>query len=143
MPDADKLTPADPRDLTDAVAFALRFEGRRRVHTADEYMAEHQVGESVTGRIVEAGAGRAKVELGEGVFAECQVREETANGSSAPESAAKTDLASLTAMLSAKWKQGPAAASPQNEDPRAGQIRTFRLLKLDQPNKKIEVELAG
>jgi hypothetical protein len=39
MPDADKLTPADPRDLTDAVAFALRFEGRRRVHTADEYMA--------------------------------------------------------------------------------------------------------
>jgi small subunit ribosomal protein S1 len=111
--------------------------------TADEYMAEHQVGESVTGRIVEAGAGRAKVELGEGVFAECQVREETANGSIAPEPTAKTDLASLTAMLSAKWKQGPAASSPQNESPRAGQIRTFRILKLDQPNKKIEVELAG
>jgi hypothetical protein len=46
-------------------------------------------------------------------------------------------------MLSAKWKQGPAAASPPNESPRAGQIRTFRILKLDQPNKKIEVELAG
>jgi hypothetical protein len=40
MPDApDKLTPADPQDLADAVAFALRFEGRKRVHTADEYMA--------------------------------------------------------------------------------------------------------
>jgi len=40
MPDADaKLTPADPRDLAGAVAFALRFEGRKRVHTADEYMA--------------------------------------------------------------------------------------------------------
>jgi small subunit ribosomal protein S1 len=111
--------------------------------TADEYMAEHQVGESVTGRIVEAGKGRAKVELGEGVFAECQVREETANSASLPEPAAKTDLTSLTAMLSAKWKQGPVAASPQNESPRAGQIRTFRILKLDQPNKKIEVELAG
>jgi hypothetical protein len=37
--DADKLMPADPRDLADAVAFALRFEGRRRVHSADEYMA--------------------------------------------------------------------------------------------------------
>jgi hypothetical protein len=36
---ADKLTPADPRDLADAVAFALRFEGRKRVHSADEYMA--------------------------------------------------------------------------------------------------------
>jgi hypothetical protein len=40
MPDVeDKLTPADPRDLADAVAFALRFEGRRSVHSADEYMA--------------------------------------------------------------------------------------------------------
>jgi hypothetical protein len=40
MPDdADKLTPADPHDLADAVAFALRFDGRRRVHSADEYMA--------------------------------------------------------------------------------------------------------
>ena len=32
--------------------------------TADEYIAEHQVGESVTGRIVEASKGRAKIELG-------------------------------------------------------------------------------
>ncbi len=36
---ADKLTPAEPRDLADAIAFALRFEGRKRVHQADEYMA--------------------------------------------------------------------------------------------------------
>jgi hypothetical protein len=40
MSDADeKLTPADPRDLADAIAFSLRFEGRKRVHQADEYMA--------------------------------------------------------------------------------------------------------
>ncbi len=111
--------------------------------TADEYIAEHQVGESVTGRIVETSKGRAKMELGEGVFAECRLREESSNGSTAPEPAAKADLSSLTAMLSAKWKQGPAAASAQQETPRAGQVRTFRILKLDQPNKKIEVELAG
>jgi hypothetical protein len=46
-------------------------------------------------------------------------------------------------MLSAKWKQGPTAAAAQQEAPRAGQVRTFRILKLDQPGKKIEVELAG
>src|SRR5208337_765109 len=91
--------------------------------TADEYIAEHQVGESVTGRIVEASKGRAKVELGDGVFAECRI-EETGNGSkeasSTPEAAApKADLGSLTAMLSAKWKQGPATASVQQEAPRA------------------------
>lgn len=116
--------------------------------TADEYIAEHQVGESVTGRIVEASKGRAKVELGDGVFAECKLREEAGNGSKAGSDApapvaAKADLGSLTAMLSAKWKQGPAAAAAQQEAPRAGQVRTFRILKLDQPNKKIEVELAG
>src|SRR5208282_432632 len=53
--------------------------------TADEYIAEHKVGESVTGRIVEASAGRAKVVLGEGVFAECLMREEATNGTKAPE----------------------------------------------------------
>jgi hypothetical protein len=40
MPDLDeKLTPADPADLADAIAFALRYSGRKRVHHADEYMA--------------------------------------------------------------------------------------------------------
>jgi hypothetical protein len=37
--DGEKLTPADPRDLADAIAFALRYRGRKRVHQADEYMA--------------------------------------------------------------------------------------------------------
>ncbi len=40
MPDADKLTPADVSDLANALAFALRFHGRKRVHNADEIMAE-------------------------------------------------------------------------------------------------------
>ena len=39
MSDADKLTPADPRDLAEALSFALRYHGRKRVHQADEYMA--------------------------------------------------------------------------------------------------------
>ena len=40
MSDADKLTPADPSDLAAALAFALRYQGRKRVHNADEIMAE-------------------------------------------------------------------------------------------------------
>jgi small subunit ribosomal protein S1 len=116
--------------------------------SSDEYIAEHQVGESVTGRIAEASKGRAKVELGEGVFAECRMPEDSGNGSKAGSStpepaAAKADISSLTAMLSARWKQGPTVAAAQAEAPRAGQVRTFRILKLDRENKKIEVELAG
>jgi hypothetical protein len=42
MPDDadEKLTPADPADLADAIAFALRYSGRKRVHQADEYMTK-------------------------------------------------------------------------------------------------------
>ena len=37
MPDApDRLTPAEPRDLADAIAFALRYSGGKRVRDADE-----------------------------------------------------------------------------------------------------------
>src|SRR5580704_474813 len=40
MPDdADTLTPAEPRDLADAIAFALRYSGGKRVRDADEVVA--------------------------------------------------------------------------------------------------------
>jgi hypothetical protein len=39
-PPADRLTPASPDDLASALAFALRFHGRKRTHNADEIMAE-------------------------------------------------------------------------------------------------------
>jgi hypothetical protein len=40
MPDDDKLAPADPNDLAEAIAIALRYRGKKRVHQADEYMAQ-------------------------------------------------------------------------------------------------------
>lgn len=39
MPGPDKLAPADRNDLAESIAFALRFEGRKRKHNAAEYMA--------------------------------------------------------------------------------------------------------
>jgi hypothetical protein len=38
MPD-DKLTPADPQDFADSIAFALLFSGRKRVHDSEKSMA--------------------------------------------------------------------------------------------------------
>ncbi len=38
--DRDTLTPASADDLADALPFALRFQGRKRNHSADEIMAE-------------------------------------------------------------------------------------------------------
>ena len=39
----------------------------------DEYLAEHKIGETVTGRIVDLSGSRAKVELGQGVTASAKL----------------------------------------------------------------------
>ena len=36
---SERLTPATPEDLADTLAFALRFDGRKRKHDAAEMMA--------------------------------------------------------------------------------------------------------
>ncbi len=112
--------------------------------TADEYIGEHRAGETVTGRIVESTHGQAKVELGDGVYADCRLPAQSEDEPAATQPAPAADLSSLTAMLSAKWKQGAASSKTARPEPvRSGQIRTFRIVKLDQSTKKIEVELAG
>ena len=41
MPENDpNLRSATPLELADALAFALRFSGRKRTHQADEFMAQ-------------------------------------------------------------------------------------------------------
>ena len=104
----------------------------------DEYIAEHKEGDLVTGRLMEESGGQGRVELGQGIYAACNMK---AAAAAAPELAkpAKGDLSSLSAMLQTRWKTGPAAAKA--EPPRAGQIRSFRITHLDQAAKKIVVEL--
>ena len=34
-----KLSPADPEDFADPIAFALNFSGRKRMHDSDTFMA--------------------------------------------------------------------------------------------------------
>ena len=62
-------------------------------------------------------------------------------GSGSSKSNSKPDLSSLGSMLQARWKGGaPAVREP--EPVRSGQIRKFRIAKLDPATKKIELELA-
>jgi hypothetical protein len=39
MPDTPHLRPATSDEIADALSFALRFQGRKRVHQADDMMA--------------------------------------------------------------------------------------------------------
>ena len=109
----------------------------------DEYIAEHKAGDKVSGRLVELSQKRAKVELGEGVVAVCRLPVEAKPGKGAEAAEPKTDIATLTAMLSDKWKRGGASAGGGSQEPvRAGQVRSFRIALLDPGSKTIELELA-
>ncbi len=110
--------------------------------TVDEYIAGHKPGEVVTGRVLDAGKGHARVELGEGVIAECRLPSGE-SVSERPLAQGQADLSSLTAMLAAKWKGGKASAAASHEEPvRAGQVRSFRISSLDSGLKRVDVELA-
>jgi len=104
----------------------------------DEYLAEHKEGDVVTGRLVDESGTQA--ELGEGIRATCRgtAAKASQREASAP---AKADLSSLSSMLQARWKTG-AGAPAKAEPARAGQVRSFRIVKLDRAAKKIDVELA-
>ncbi len=113
------------------------------VESAMDQMA---VGEILTGRIAKIEAGKATVEIGDGVTGVCSIK---------PKSAAKksialgqtSDLGSLKSMLESAWKgsdddgQGPAAAESSGEEEplTSGSIHTFRVERLDKANGVIEL----
>jgi len=115
--------------------------------TVDHYISEHQLGETVSGRLIEVQANRARVELGEGVIATCQFKPKVEDRPQpVPERKGSSDVSSLTAMLSARWKGsgGPVeASSPAKQPVRAGEVRSFRISSLDAAKKVIELELAS
>ena len=128
----------------------IRLSMKQLVPTGlDEYVAEHKEGDVVTGRILEISGKQARVELGEGIQAQCKITEAGAEKQKAGESGntqtdaapAKADLSSLGSMLQARWKSGTALSSSKPEGLRSGQVRTFRISKLDAAAKKIELEL--
>ncbi len=121
----------------------LRLSMKQLVPTSlDEYIAEHKRGDVITGRVIEESGGTAHVQLGEGIQATCRL---TASIPAKEEntSAAKADLSSISSMLQARWKgssAGTVASKP--EAIHAGQIRNFRIAKLDPETKTIELEPA-
>jgi len=108
----------------------------------DEYIAEHKVGDVVTGRLIEESGDQARVELGEGIRATCKMTAVAQAKEEPKAEGAKVDMSSLGAMLKSRWKDGPAVSTAKPEVAHAGQIRSFRIVKLDPAAKKIELELA-
>ena len=120
----------------------MRLSMKQLVPTSiDEYLAEHKVGDTVSGRVVETSP--AVVELGEGIRASCHAAAASAGKPAAPAAASsKADLSSLSSLLQARWKGNAPAPSNAPEPLQVGQVRTFRIVRLDPAAKQLEVETA-
>jgi small subunit ribosomal protein S1 len=122
----------------------MRLSMKQLVPTSlDEYIAEHKTGDVVTGRVIDTD-GQVRVELGEGIQATCRMQSGAVVTASTEQPAGgKADMSSLGAMLQARWKGGSTATANSKQDTlRAGQVRSFRITKLDPEKKSIEVEAA-
>jgi small subunit ribosomal protein S1 len=106
----------------------------------DEYIAEHKEGDVVTGRLIEVSGADATVELGEGIRSRCRVAAAAPAKEEQAASAGKVDLSAFSSMLKERWKSGPVSAA-KTDEVRAGQVRSFRITKLDQDAKTIAVEM--
>jgi small subunit ribosomal protein S1 len=124
----------------------LRLGMRQLVPTSvDEYIAEHKAGDVVTGRMGEISGGFARVELGDGIHATCRIAAADPGrgvAEEATQSTSKPDLSSLSSKLKAHWKGGAVTVESKPEAVRTGQIRKFRITRLDPSAKKIDLELA-
>ncbi|MGA9472961.1 MAG: 30S ribosomal protein S1, partial [Terriglobales bacterium] len=130
----------------------IRLSMKQLVPTGlDEYLAEHKEGDVVTGRIIDVSGERLRVELGEGIQAQCRMPKQGTESDeqqattkrdtkAVANSSAKPDLSSLGSMLQARWKGGAPASVAKPEGLRSGQVREFRIAKLDAAAKKIELE---
>jgi len=126
----------------------LRLGLKQLIPTSlDEYIAEHKSGDEVTGRVTEVNRNRATVELGEGVQGVCVLAapEQKQEQKSGP-----VDVSALSSMLASKWKGAAAGAgstttesTSKPEQVKAGQIRSFKIARLDADKKKIELDLVS
>ena len=133
----------------------LRLSIKQMVPTGlDEFIAEHAVGDVVTGRIIDIdrASNTARIELGEGIVAPCAVPPLETTGDSATQaiSGGPVDISQLGSLLSSKWKTANESSKPvKGSKPAisdskllaAGQVRSFRLVELNPETKKLALEL--
>jgi small subunit ribosomal protein S1 len=122
----------------DAEKRQIRLSMKQLIPTGlSEYLEEHKEGDTVSGRVVEIAGENAVIELGEGIRASCILAKDAPKTEGT--SGGALDLSSLTSMLNAKWKSGAVASDAKKDQMSVGQIRSFRISKLDAEAKKIEL----
>jgi small subunit ribosomal protein S1 len=129
----------------------LRLSMKQLIPTGlDEFVAEHKVGDKVTGRIVSVDKSIARVELGDGIVCVAKLPAEAPvkDAPAAEPAGGKADLSALSSMLKTKWKTGSDSQAAKSktvapEAPKPGQVRNFRIVELDASTKHVGLELVS
>ncbi len=106
----------------------------------DEFFAEQREGDVVSGRVVSVKGDAAVVELGEGVMASCKVAAADKIAETGRASGGNADITSLSAMLQSRWKSGAMPAASASGGLQPGQVRRFRIARLNADAGSVEVE---
>ncbi len=132
----------------------LKLSIKQMVPTGlDDFLLEHQVGDTVSGRVIDidSTAQTVRIELGEGILSTCTLpAEQKPEPAAVVPSNVPLDLSQLGSLFSAKFKTDvsskPKVIKPSTSSApstvAAGQVRTFRITTLDVPAKKLSVEFA-
>ena len=105
----------------------------------DEFLSQVEVGDTVTGRVVEAKGDEAVVEFGNGVKGVCSTRPSESQKKSMP-LGQTSDLSTLKSMLESAWRDESAESTAAKEAPLTpGSVHSFRIKKLDVDNAKVEL----
>ena len=108
----------------------------------DKFIAGHQDGEVLSGLVVSVEGYNARVEIGEGIVAQCRLPKPVEAPKETRSDRPKVDLASMTAMLSSRWKTGPAESGAEAPAKlRRGEVKQFKISKMDAERQTVEVEL--
>ena len=134
----------------------LKLSIKQMVPTGlDEFILEHAVGDTVSGRIIDVDhlSNTARVELGEGILTTCVVPVEDPtdprNAAADQRSAGGPVSAWVAAFgqvedgcfVEAEGRKADRVFGDQDR-PRAGQVRSFRIVSLDVEAKKIGLEMS-
>ena len=118
----------------------IRLSMKQLVPTGlDEFLTEHKPGDVVTGRVAAVDQDGSQVELGDGVYGRCLPSSEATGATYREGAGAAGSVADLSSMLMAKWKGGNATASTKPQAIQVGQVRKFRITRLDQGAKSIQL----
>ncbi|MBH00267.1 MAG: 30S ribosomal protein S1 [Solibacterales bacterium] len=124
----------------------LKLDMKAVKHHTDKaaFIADHKLGDIVTGRVAKLSSKRVVVELGDSIQAICFVEHDTDQTPPTVEKLSTENVSSLGAMLQSAWKGETSSENRENrrtEKVALGQIRSFKITKLNLAERTVELEL--